>query len=876
MLTDSIPSQQGTYDVFVQQRIQCIDLHGSLFFLMPIHAPTLWLTQIAAHSLTLGRFLLLLFGYVLISQLTWHDASLFYGHLHSIRWAAGLGLTLLCVAGQSWWPIVLVGALIAGTIESLDFAVNLVQASSYTLEALLASGGLAKCPSTHAALRTPRYYLQISVIIAVSASMPMLGQWGHSDIGVWLEAWGSELLGLGVFVPLIILWRHWPQHGLNRERVFESLCCFAVQILIGQVLLVGWLPHSMGLLTQTYWLFLFVFWAAYRLGWQGVVLVVGIVGAQAFYGGIAGVGIFGSDWTQTYGVKPVLYLLSLLVAGLGFRMILNERDHEEAELRQLLEVVNSSSNPAILLDISQNFYYVNPAFEGLLGYSLAEIKGQSTHLILPPLDEVKVRDDSEEGASLKEEFLRTKKGQLIPVKMDFAPVKDKHNRLIGMVCNLTDLTEIQKILKAEFESKRQWLSLFNHMSNAFSLHKVLRNEEGHMVDYQFLEVNPAFEKMTGLSRDGFIGKNATHILPDWGHELIAHFANVVDTGIESHMDIYDKQLARWYSICAYSPTCDQFAVISEDITQRKQAEQALRLSASVFAHTRESITITDASGSIIDVNSAFTACTGYTRDEVLGKNPRVLSSGYQDSAFYQKMWQTLLEQGSWKGEVWNRTKEGEVYAAVLNIAAIKNDQDKITHFISLSTEITHIREHQKSLERMARHDALTGLPNRLSLLDRLQQAIETSRRSHLTVAVCYLDLDGFKAINDSLGHHAGDVVLVEVAKRLTQTVRQMDTVARLGGDEFVVLLLGQEQKNAFDSLLDRLLGVISTPIFIDQHRCSVGVSIGVSLFPQHAQDADALLASADEAMYVAKRQGKNRYAIANSRECVPVDAGSYC
>ncbi len=353
-------------------------------------------------------------------------------------------------------------------------------------------------------------------------------------------------------------------------------------------------------------------------------------------------------------------------------------------------------------------------------------------------------------------------------------------------------------------------------------------------------------------------------MPDWGHELIAHFANVVDTGIESQIDIYDKHLARWYSICAYSPACDQFAVISEDITQRKQTEQALRLSASVFDHTRESITITDASGSIIEVNSAFTACTGYAREEVVGKNPRILSSGYQDTGFYQKMWQTILEQGSWKGEVWNRTKEGEVYAAVLNIAAIKNDQDKITHFISLSTEITHIREHQKSLEYMARHDALTGLPNRLSLQDRLQQAIETSRRNHLMVAVCYLDLDGFKAINDNLGHHAGDVVLIEIAKRLSATVRQMDTVARLGGDEFVVLLLGQEQKDAFHSLLDRLLTVIAQPILIDQHSCSVGVSIGVSVFPQHAQDADALLASADEAMYVAKHRGKNRYAIVNA------------
>ena len=761
--------------------------------------------------------------------------------------------------------------------------------------------------------------------------------------------------------------------------MFESIVCFGLQILIGQVLLVGWLPNSIGLFTQTYWLFLFVFWAAYRLGWQGVAFVIVIAGVQAFYGGLHGVGVFGNDFVQTYGLKTVIFLLSLLLAGLGFNSILNHYNHVQSELRKVFEAVNSNSNPIILLDNQQKFYYVNPAFEALLGYSLAEIKGQTTDLILPEIDDIPV------NRILNEEVLQSKEGLLIPVKIDFAPIKDKRNRPIGMVCNLTDVTEIRKILKAESESKAQWLSLFNHMSNAFSLHQVIRDDDDRVVDYTFLEVNPAFEKMTGLAKELFIGKKASDVLPKWEHHLIDHFATVINTGKSHHTDTYDKRSKRWYSLYAYSPANEQFAVISVDITQRKlmedslrkseerfkllfnaipdplfltrctdgqfldvnrmacetlgytqselltkgpadidspefqdkvaervtalqtygklifesahitkmgdvipveinsqiihlddqpvllslardcrerkQAEQTLRLAASVFAHARESVIITDSSGNIINVNEAFSQCTGYTREEVLGKNPRILSSGHQNSEFYQELWQSIQRTGTWKGEVWNRTKSGEIYAALLNIVAVKDKQDNVTHFISLAIEITHIREYQKSLEYMAQHDVLTGLPNRLLLIDRLHQAIESSKRNQLMLAVCYLDLDGFKPINDKLGHKAGDRVLVEIAKRLSETVRQMDTVARLGGDEFVVLLLAQEQENAFLPLINRLLAIISAPILIDQHTCSVSASIGISVFPQHAQDSDTLLAHADAAMYRAKRQGKNRYAL---------------
>jgi len=225
------------------------------------------------------------------------------------------------------------------------------------------------------------------------------------------------------------------------------------------------------------------------------------------------------------------------------------------------------------------------------------------------------------------------------------------------------------------------------------------------------------------------------------------------------------------------------------------------------------------------------------------------------------MWQTIKDQGHWSGELWNRTKTGQVYAALLTVTEVRNDLGEVSHYLGISSDITHIKEHQKQLEHIAHHDALTGLPNRILLADRMQQAIVQSRRNKERMAVCYLDLDGFKPINDSMGHETGDRVLIEISRRIGNTIRGGDTVARLGGDEFVILLLGLEQADEYWLTLDRLLKAISQPIQLDHKQFSVGASIGVSLFPDNAEDPDTLLRQADQAMYTAKASGKNQYQL---------------
>jgi len=308
---------------------------------------------------------------------------------------------------------------------------------------------------------------------------------------------------------------------------------------------------------------------------------------------------------------------------------------------------------------------------------------------------------------------------------------------------------------------------------------------------------------------------------------------------------------------------NQSAVLGwiHDITEQLQAEESLRLQASVFDNAWEGILITDANNQIISINTAFTLITGYQLNDVLGKTPEFFSSDQQDLQFYEQMSQSLQEDGHWRGEVWNRKKNGELYAEILARSVVKDKDNNITHYVSVFSDITEMKNTEKRLKSMAHFDQLTSLPNRVLLADRLSQNIAQSKRSHNLLAVCFLDLDGFKAVNDSYGHDMGDKLLVEVAKRLLGEIRTTDTVARFGGDEFVVLLTNVLDMNELDLAIKRLNGIIVKPINIDEIEFNISASIGVTVFPSDNSDADTLLRHADLAMYEAKQAGRNRFHI---------------
>lgn len=299
--------------------------------------------------------------------------------------------------------------------------------------------------------------------------------------------------------------------------------------------------------------------------------------------------------------------------------------------------------------------------------------------------------------------------------------------------------------------------------------------------------------------------------------------------------------------------------ISARYAAQIQAESQLRLHATAFRNAHEGMTLTDADGNILDVNPAFTRITGFERDEVIGRNPRILKSGRHDAEFYAEMWDSIKAKGSWHGEIWNRNKFGEIYPELLSISAVNGPDGNRSNFVAVFADISRLKAQENQLTLMAYHDALTGLPNRALLADRMNQAMSHARRGsgHL-VAVCYLDLDGFKEVNDTLGHKAGDQVLIEMSRRLRDSLRGGDTLARLGGDEFV-LLLGLDGLGECERSLQRLIQLINQPLTVASNQVKLTASIGVTLFPDDDGDPDTLLRHADLAMYLAKQQGKNRY-----------------
>ncbi len=303
--------------------------------------------------------------------------------------------------------------------------------------------------------------------------------------------------------------------------------------------------------------------------------------------------------------------------------------------------------------------------------------------------------------------------------------------------------------------------------------------------------------------------------------------------------------------------------LRREIGKHKQAEKEQHMAASVFANTQEAILITDAQHNIIDINPAFSNITGYTQNEVLGKNPSLLKSGLHDVDFYEAMWHDISLQGYWRGEIWNRKKGGEIFAEWLTISAVADKLGKVTHYIGASSDITLLKKNERKLELMAHYDPLTGVPNRVLLADRMHLAFAQTNRDKCLMAVGYLDLDGFKPVNDRLGHDAGDQLLIEIALRIKNALREGDTIARLGGDEFVFLLLGLAKVEDCEITLHRLLEVISEPVTLGNQAVSVSASIGISIFPNDNTDPDTLLRHADQAMYQAKQEGKNRYHIYN-------------
>ncbi|TAN50495.1 MAG: EAL domain-containing protein [Methylococcaceae bacterium] len=303
--------------------------------------------------------------------------------------------------------------------------------------------------------------------------------------------------------------------------------------------------------------------------------------------------------------------------------------------------------------------------------------------------------------------------------------------------------------------------------------------------------------------------------------------------------------------------------IAMNVSDRKQVEEQLRLAARVFEHASEGIVITDSGNNIITINPAFEHITGYSAGEAVGRNPNFLTSGRHPTIFYQRLWQVLMETGSWQGEIWNRRKNGEVYAEWLSLSVVRDDAGLVSHYIGIFSDITERKAAEDRIQFLAHYDELTQLPNRTLTRDRLQQALLTAARNNEFVSILFLDLDRFKLINDSLGHHVGDVLLQQVGQRIRSCLREMDTVGRLGGDEFLVVLPDTDVDGAAH-VAKKILEQLSLEFHIEEHRLNNSPSIGVAVYPEDGADILVLMKNADAAMYHAKQAGRGTYQFFDS------------
>ncbi|MGF1613194.1 MAG: EAL domain-containing protein [Gammaproteobacteria bacterium] len=296
-----------------------------------------------------------------------------------------------------------------------------------------------------------------------------------------------------------------------------------------------------------------------------------------------------------------------------------------------------------------------------------------------------------------------------------------------------------------------------------------------------------------------------------------------------------------------------------DITEQKQSEEKLALAASVFDNTLDGIMVTDAEGIILQVNKAFSRITGYSPDEIIGNSPRVLRSDRHDEAFYAELWRSLRDEGAWQGEIWNRHKNSRVFPLWQTISSVRNPDGRIRRYIATYYDITEQKLSEERIYRLAHYDVVTKLPNRLLFVDRLHHALERSKREGMQMAVFFMDLDHFKTINDTLGHPTGDILLQQVAEKLSQCLRRQDTVARIGGDEFTILLENIKDIAAVETVSRKILHTLAKPFCIGEQKTFISGSIGISVYPNDGSDVDALLKNADLAMYRAKELGRNRY-----------------
>jgi len=511
------------------------------------------------------------------------------------------------------------------------------------------------------------------------------------------------------------------------------------------------------------------------------------------------------------------------------------------------------------------YTYVSDRVEDFLGYKAEEIIGKSPFHTMPPKEAEVVAQKFIEYVSKQVPFKNLeninihKNGNHVVLETSGFPIFDESGEYIGYRGTDRDITDIKNLLNNLNEAQK--LAKIGHWELDLITNELYWSDEV----YRIFGLK---EQEFDASYEAFL----QYIHPD-DHDLVKNaysksFKDKSNYSIQHRIITKDKQLKfveeRYIHKFDNNGNIIKSIGTIHDITRQVENEHELNIAANVYKYSNDGIVITDETNAIVSVNQAFEKLTGYTFNEVKGENPRIFNSGWADNVFYAHMWNSLLKNNFWQDELWDRKKDGSLYAVNMSIACVKDKEDKIKNYIAISRDITESKNKEKAIHRLAYYDFLTKLPNRKLFEQEVESYIKSSHYNDKKFAILFLDLDNFKWVNDSLGHHVGDKLLVKVSQLLSSLISEDSIVSRLGGDEFIIIA-PYEKKLTISKLATDILETVSKPILIDEKDINVGWSIGISVYPKNADNYTDLLKSADTAMYMAKENGKNNFRYFNDK-----------
>jgi diguanylate cyclase (GGDEF)-like protein/PAS domain S-box-containing protein len=509
----------------------------------------------------------------------------------------------------------------------------------------------------------------------------------------------------------------------------------------------------------------------------------------------------------------------------------------------------------ILFTRDRVYQRVNQRAAEMFGYAAEELVGQPFE-VLSVSPEAYLALAKKAIACLKanqtfcyECEMRRRDGGLIWVKFSARGIEQGRPEM-GAIWIAEDVTE-QRALQQE--RQRAILELSGILDMAVMGVALLRNRN---ID----RCNRRLEEIFGYDEGTMAGCSTRVFYPDeaiWEAVGQDVYPDMV-AGREVFRELWFKRRDAGRAFDATKPLAGSVWIV-EDLSSQRAVREELLLARKVFEVNSEAIMVTDAANRIVKVNAAFQNITGYEEAEVLGCDPKILGSGRHDSSFFQGMWRALVERGHWSGEIWDRRKDGSEYPKWVRVDTISDKDDQVTHYVTVFSDISERKANEEHIRHLAQHDALTGLPNRFMLAAHLEHALSRAERSSETVGLMFIDLDNFKTVNDTLGHHVGDRLLCDVAKRISGAVRKSDIVARIGGDEFVVVLESCRYPSDEGSVAQKIIDLLAEPVDIDGHLLHATPSIGVAIYPEDGQSSDELMKNADLAMYHAKSVGRNNF-----------------